>query len=137
MLPSATRRIEGTAERTCVETLGLDTIAGAQLLQLKFGAAGVFQSDQAVLHGGRRARFIRISNGAAIIQHWGASHAVAVPIETLSLPPERHRSAALPASAGVSAHEARITSRERPALIRSKAGWLPRHHPQRRPMLHP
>ena len=77
-------------------TLGLDTIAGSKLLQLKFGSSGVFQPDQAVMHGDRRARFICISDGAAIIQHWGNSHPVAVPPETLSLPPERQR---YPASA--------------------------------------
>jgi hypothetical protein len=32
-------------------TLGLDTIAGAKLLQLKFGSFGAFQPDQAVIHG--------------------------------------------------------------------------------------
>jgi hypothetical protein len=67
-------------------TLGLDTIAGAKLLQLKFGASGVFQSDQAVTHGARRARFIRMSDGAAIIRYWGDSQPVAVPPETLSTP---------------------------------------------------
>lgn len=67
-------------------TLGLDTIAGAKLLQLKFGSAGAFQPDHAVLHENRRARFICISYGYAIIRHWGDSQAVAVPPETLSLP---------------------------------------------------
>ena len=68
-------------------TLGMDTIAGAKLLQLKFGSAGLFQPERAVLHEGRRARFIRISDGAAIIRHWGDGKPVAVPPETLSLPP--------------------------------------------------
>jgi hypothetical protein len=67
-------------------TLGLDTIAGARLLQVKFGSSGVFQPEQAVLHGDRRARFIGMSDGAAIIRHWGDSHPIAVPPETLSLP---------------------------------------------------
>jgi hypothetical protein len=67
-------------------TLGLDTIAGAKLLQLKFGTSGVFQPDQAVTHGDRRARFIRMSDGAAIIRYWGDSQPVAVPPETLSTP---------------------------------------------------
>ena len=67
-------------------TLGLDTIAGAKLLQLKFGVSAVFQPDQAVMHGDRRARFIRMSDGAAIIRHWGDSQPVAVSPETLSTP---------------------------------------------------
>ena len=67
-------------------TLGLDTIAGAKLLQLKFGTSGVFQPNQAVMHGDRRARFIRMSEGAAIIRHWGDSQPVTVPPETLSTP---------------------------------------------------
>jgi hypothetical protein len=70
-------------------TLGMDTIAGSKLLQLKFGATGAFQPDQAVLHGDQRARFVRISDGAAIIRYWGDSHSVAVPPETLSLPPRK------------------------------------------------
>ena len=69
-------------------TLGLDTIAGAKLLQLKFGLAGAFQPDQAVMHGDRRARFIRVRDGAAIIRRSGDSEPVAVPLETLSHPPE-------------------------------------------------
>jgi hypothetical protein len=68
-------------------TLGMDTIAGAKLLQLKFGSSGIFQPEQAVLHGDRRARFIRMCDGAAIIRHSGDSRSVAVPPETLSLPP--------------------------------------------------
>ena len=67
-------------------TLGMDTIAGSKLLQLRFGLAADFQPDQAVIHGDRRARFIRMSEGAAIIRYWGDSHTVAVPPETLSLP---------------------------------------------------
>jgi hypothetical protein len=69
-----------------VDSIGLDTIAGSKILQLKFGRSGTFQPDQAVLHGDRRARFIRMSDGAAIIRYWGASHPIAVPPETLSLP---------------------------------------------------
>lgn len=129
-LPSTTRKIESSAERTCVETLGLDTIAGAQLLRLKFGAAGAFQPDQAVVHGDRRARFIRMKNGAAIIQHWGDSHALAVPVETLSLPPEKQRSVALGAPTGA-------TPRGRPLVVRTNPGWLPRRHGRRRPALRP
>lgn len=69
-----------------MNSLGLDTIAGSKLLQLRFGPAGVFQSEQAVMHGERRARFIRMSDGAAIIRYWGDGHSVAVSPETLSLP---------------------------------------------------
>jgi hypothetical protein len=69
-----------------MNSLGLDTIAGAKLLQLRFGSAGVFQPEQAVIHCDRRARFIRVSDGAAIIRYWGDSRAVTVPLEALSLP---------------------------------------------------
>lgn len=41
--------------------------------------------EQAVLHRGRRATFLHMSGGVAIIRHWGDSHAVAVPPETLAL----------------------------------------------------
>jgi hypothetical protein len=41
--------------------------------------------DQPVLHGGRRATFLHVTRGAAIIRYWGDSHAVSVPAETLSL----------------------------------------------------
>lgn len=44
-------------------------------------------ADQPVLHYGRRATFLHLSKGAAIIRYWGDSHAVSVPIETLSLFP--------------------------------------------------
>ena len=70
-----------------MNTIGLDTIAGAKLLQVRFGSSGAFQPDRAVMHGDRRARFIRMSDGAAIIRHWDDSHPVAVPLESLSLPP--------------------------------------------------
>lgn len=44
-----------------------------------------FQPEQQVLHAGRRATFLHMSGGVAIIRHWGDSHAVGVPPETLSL----------------------------------------------------
>jgi len=47
--------------------------------------------EQPVLHAGRRATFLHMSGGVAIIRHWGDSHAVAVPPETLSLVPNRRR----------------------------------------------
>jgi hypothetical protein len=40
--------------------------------------------DQPVLHGERRATFLHMSRGAAIIRYWGDSHAVSVPLEALS-----------------------------------------------------
>jgi hypothetical protein len=49
----------------------------------------VLAPDQPVLHGGRRATFLHMSKGAAIIRYWGGSHAVAVPPQSLSLPPMR------------------------------------------------
>ena len=109
-----------------VDTLGLDTIAGAKLLQLKFGPAGAFQPEQAVLHGDRRARFIRMSDGAAIIRHSGSNHPVAVALETLSLPPGE-RDDARPAGA--------FPSRSRPGLLAGRR--FPRHPAQRRPPLRP
>jgi hypothetical protein len=52
--------------------------------------------DQPVLHGGRRATFLRMSRGDAIIRYWGHSHAVAVPAEALSLASTAARSRQLP-----------------------------------------
>ena len=45
--------------------------------------------DQPVLHRGRRATFLHLSRGEAIIRYWGGSHAVSVPLEALSLPPAK------------------------------------------------
>jgi hypothetical protein len=70
-------------------TLGLDTIAGSKLLRLKFGPSGFFHPEQAVMLGERRARFIGISDGHAVIQPWGATEPIMVPPEALSLPPAR------------------------------------------------
>ena len=67
--------------------LGMDTIAGAEILQLRFGLAGASQPGQAVLHDERRARFIRIREGGAVTRHCGDGTRVAVPPETLALPP--------------------------------------------------
>jgi hypothetical protein len=49
----------------------------------------VFYPDQRVLHGDRRATFLCMSRGAAIIRYWGDSHAVCVPPEALTLAPRR------------------------------------------------
>lgn len=51
----------------------------------------VLCADQHVMHGGRRATFLHLSRGEAVIRYWGDSHAVAVPPETLSLPPRNIR----------------------------------------------
>jgi hypothetical protein len=81
-------------------TLGLDTIAGAKLLQLKFGPAGIFQPNQAVLHEGRRARFIGMHGDVAIIRYGGAGHPVTVPPENLSPPGAEARPATPPMPLG-------------------------------------
>jgi hypothetical protein len=120
-----------------VYTLGLDTIAGSKLLQLKFGPFGVFQPDQTVMHGDRRARFIRISAGAAVIQHLGNSRPDAVPPESLSLPPKEPRCAALPAPAGAAARQGGPASDRSRLAVRAGWGGLPRHPAQRRPPLRP
>jgi hypothetical protein len=69
-------------------TMGLDTIAGAKLLRVKFGAAAAFQPDQAVMHEGHRARLIRVSRSDALIRRCGDSRALAVPLDSLSQPPQ-------------------------------------------------
>ncbi len=53
--------------------------------------SAVLSPDQHVLHGGRRATFLHMSRGEAVIRYWGESHAIAVPPETLVLPPRRAR----------------------------------------------
>ncbi len=54
--------------------LAMDSIAG-------------LQPEQPVLHRGRRATFLHMRRGAAIIRYWGSSHAVSVPPDSLSLAP--------------------------------------------------
>jgi len=56
---------------------------------LALDSLGVLLADQPVLHAGRRATFLHLSGGVAIIRYWGDSHAVAVPPETLSLRPTK------------------------------------------------
>jgi hypothetical protein len=109
-------------------TLGMDTIAGAKMLQLKFGRAGAFQPGQAVMHEERRARFIGVSDGIALIRHWDKTDPIAVGLETLSLAPTIPLDPITRARA--SAHPVR------------RAAWagfgsLPRHHPRRRQVLRP
>ncbi len=67
----------------------MDTVAGAKILRSRFQF--VFQPDQAVMHGDRRATFIRMDAGGAIIRHWGDSRAIAVPLDSLSLPLAKRR----------------------------------------------
>lgn len=111
----------------------LDTIAGSKLLQLRFGTAGDFQPDQAVIHGDRRARFIRVCDGAAIIQYWGDSQSVTVPLETLSFPPQKQDDLAGRATAGAHPRRARAT-RDRPWLMSgARMGWVSRRRPLLRP----
>ena len=55
------------------------------------GETAVLYPEQHVLHGGRRATYLHMSRGEAIIRYWGESHAVSVPPEALSLPPVRRR----------------------------------------------
>ena len=61
------------------------------------GSIAVLSADQHVMHGGRRATFLHMSRGEAIIRYWGDSHALAVPPEALMLPPRRSRRLALAA----------------------------------------
>jgi hypothetical protein len=73
-----------------MDATAMDTIAGAKILQARLQSRA-FQPDQAVMHGERRATFIRMSDGAAIIRHWGDSHAVAVSPGSLSHVPAKRR----------------------------------------------
>jgi hypothetical protein len=48
-------------------------------------SVAVLYPDQPVLHAGRRATFLHMSRGAAIIRYWGDSHAVSVSPGALAL----------------------------------------------------
>jgi hypothetical protein len=74
-----------------MDATAMDTIAGSKILQARLRSAAPFQPDQAVMHGDRRATFIRLHGGEAIIRHWGDSRAVSVPPGSLSLPEVRRR----------------------------------------------
>jgi len=78
------------AEDWAMDATVMDTITGAKILQERFQSSS-FEPGQAVMHGQRRATFIRIRDGAAIIRHWGDSRAVAVPPGSLSLPEVKRR----------------------------------------------
>lgn len=67
----------------------MDTVAGAKILRSRFQL--VFRPDQPVMHGDRRATFIRMGDGGAIIRHWGDNRAISVPLDSLSLPLVRRR----------------------------------------------
>jgi len=54
---------------------------------VQMDALAVVYLDQPVLHDGRRATFLHMNRGEAIIRYWGDSHAVAVPPEALTFPP--------------------------------------------------
>lgn len=111
-------------------TLGMDTIAGAKMLQLKFGRVGAFQPEQCVVHDEQRARFIGVSEGAAVIRHWDASDPVAVPPETLSLPDMK----SLEPTGGVpTRHHTRPIS----PRIDAQDAWLRCHHHRRRRLPRP
>lgn len=115
-------------------SLGLETIAGAKLLQVKFGSAGLFQPDESVVHEGRRARFIGVHGGAALVRHSGDSSPVAVPLDALSLPtPNAERSRVRPPIKAATPLSGGLLERQRVSRTRMK--WLPGHHP--RPLLHP
>jgi hypothetical protein len=49
----------------------------------------VLYPDQPVWHAGRRATFLHMRRGEAIIRYWGGSHAVSVSPEALSFPPPK------------------------------------------------
>jgi hypothetical protein len=74
-----------------MDATAMDTIAGWKILQARLQSAASFQPDQAVLHGEKRATFIRMHGGEAIIRHWGDSRAVSVPPGSLSLPEMKRR----------------------------------------------
>lgn len=115
-------------------SLGLETIAGSKLLQLKFGSAGLFQPDQSVVHGDRRARFIRVYDGTALVRHSGDSSPVRVPLDALSLPAAEAGWSRRPPPATV-ANRPGSAPLERQLVRRTRTRWLPGHHP--RPILHP
>lgn len=61
------------------------------------GSIAMLSPDQHVMHSGRRATFLHMSRGEAIIRYWGESHAVAVHPASLSLPTTKTRRLALAA----------------------------------------
>jgi hypothetical protein len=51
---------------------------------MRMNPAVVLFPEQQVLHNGRRATFLHLYRGEAIIRYWGDSHALAVPPDDLS-----------------------------------------------------
>jgi hypothetical protein len=82
--------------------------------RLAMDSISLLSPDQPVVHGGRRATFLRMKRGAAIIRYWGDSHAVSVPPDALSLPKSRSRRPVL------AAHD-EPTTRERAAGVQPAA----------------
>jgi hypothetical protein len=78
----------------------------------------VLYPEQHVVHGGRRATFLHMSGGEAIIRYWGGSHAVAVSPEALSLPPAK--------SAASRPH---LAAQDEPTARELAARDLPPDHP--------
>jgi len=116
-------------------SLGLETIAGSKLLQLKFGSAGLFQPDQSVVHGDRRARFIRVDDGAALVRHAGDSNPVVVRLDALSLPSPQAECSRVRPHVRTDARPNGAPFERSQLVSRGRMGWLPGHH--RRPLVHP
>jgi hypothetical protein len=131
-------RAQWAQNLACMYTLGLDTIAGAKLLHVKFGSAGVFEPDRSVMHGDRRARFIRMHKGAAVIRHSDDSHPVAVPPDSLSIPSANTNYSPLSTPAVADARLTAGATPDQAGLIRqAETGRPPHRHPQRRPLVRP
>jgi hypothetical protein len=81
------------------------------------GSIAVLAPDQPVLHGGRRATFLHMSRGAAIIRYWGDSHAVSVSPEALSLTRARTASNRPPLAASDEPMLRELTHRQRLRLF--------------------
>jgi len=86
------------------------------MTQVAMESIAILSPDQPVLHAGRRATFLHMSRGAAIIRHWGDSHAVAVPPESLTLPPTRAARSLRPLAAGDEPLARELAARDAAAL---------------------
>ena len=88
-----------------MDTYPMDTIAGSKILQARLRSAAAFQPDQAVMHGDRRATFIRMQDDAAIIRQLNRLAALASFTARLDWPsgepPEAHLSPSGPGRVGV------------------------------------
>ncbi|HET9115930.1 MAG TPA: hypothetical protein VFN33_07530 [Gaiellaceae bacterium] len=81
------------------------------------GSIAVLAPDQPVLHGGRRATFLHMSRGAAIIRYRGDSHTVSVSPESLSLTRARTASKRPPLAASDEPMLREMTHRQRLRLF--------------------